>query len=614
MTRILANMQSHSRFRQVPVMKSQLKQFALLSVALAACGALLPTPTFAVDPAVLEAQQRRIEVVQQVSPSVVAIFARGGQGGGSGVLISPDGYVLTNFHVTRGAGTFMKCGLSDGVLYDAVIVGIDPTGDVAMVKLLGRDDFPYATLGDSDKCRPGEWAYAMGNPFLLATDFQTTVTYGIISGVHRYQYPAGKNFLEYGDCIQIDTSINPGNSGGPLFNDQGELIGINGRGSFEKRGRVNSGAGYAISINQIKHFMGHLRSGRIVDHATLGATVVTREDGAVIVGNILENAEAYRRGLRIDDEIVSFAGRSIRSVNQYKNVLSIYPKGWVLPVVYRRDGDKHTIAPRLRALHHKSDFQTKKKPPVRRPPPKKPDDKQPKGKKTPDGKPPGNHPAPKAAGPPEKFKHMFIEKEGFANFYFNKLELDRTLDGLKSWGDFSQADGKWILTGTNALGSDFEFILTEQRLALAMNDKIELQVLDGKELVPEPAGGLLIAMHHLKLLITGRQHELTEFLYLGSEPLDGEGRLVDVVVGKLDVAQTRWYFDRQDGRLLGLDTQLGDDVDECELRFSQPGTFDGRKLPGTISIRHAEKDFATLKLQKAVFTKRPAKETRPKAG
>ena len=92
-------------------------------------------------------------------------------------------------------------------------------------KMLGRDDFPFAELGDSDTVQPGDWAYAMGNPFLLATDFTPTVTFGMISGVHRYQYPAG-TFLEYTDCIQIDTSINPGNSGGPLYNMKGELIGI----------------------------------------------------------------------------------------------------------------------------------------------------------------------------------------------------------------------------------------------------------------------------------------------------------------------------------------------------------------------------------------------------
>ena len=123
--------------------------------------------------------------------------------------------------------------MNDGVLYDAVIVGIDPTGDVALIKLFGRDDFPAAELGDSDQVRAGDWALVIGNPFLLATDFKPTVSYGLISGVHRYQYPAG-TLLEYADCLQTDAAINPGNSGGPLFDAAGALIGINGRGSFEK--------------------------------------------------------------------------------------------------------------------------------------------------------------------------------------------------------------------------------------------------------------------------------------------------------------------------------------------------------------------------------------------
>ena len=228
-----------------------------------------------VDPRVLAEEKKRIAVVEKVRPAVVAIFGPGGQGGGSGVLISKDGYCLTNFHVVGGSGPTMKCGLPDCILYDAVLVGLDKVGDVALIKLLPQKEgkeFPFAPLGDSDKTQAGDWSLAMGNPFLLATDFTPTVTFGLVSGVHRYQYPEGKGLLEYTDCIQMDTSINPGNSGGPLFNMDGELIGINGRGSFDKRGRVNSGVGYAISINQIKNFMGHLRAGIDADHATLGAT------------------------------------------------------------------------------------------------------------------------------------------------------------------------------------------------------------------------------------------------------------------------------------------------------------------------------------------------------
>src|SRR5207253_9612163 len=183
----------------------------------------------------------RIETNGKVQPAVVAVFGADMNGGGSGVLIDPDGYALTNFHVVSD-NKALRCGLADGVLYDAVVVGLDKVGDVALIKLLPKEKvkgpdgqeadkpFPFVKLGDSDKVQPGDWSLAMGNPFLLAHDFTPTVTFGLVSGTHRYQEPSGL-LLEYTDCIQIDTSINPGNSGGPLFNMAGELIGINGRGS-----------------------------------------------------------------------------------------------------------------------------------------------------------------------------------------------------------------------------------------------------------------------------------------------------------------------------------------------------------------------------------------------
>jgi len=575
-----------------------------LTAVTAICSLILfCSVTRAVDPAVLKEQNRRIAVINKVAPSVVAIFSPGGRGGGSGVLIDPAGYALTNFHVVRGAGTFMKCGLNNGKLYDAVVVGIDPTGDVALVKLLGRNDFPIAKLGDSDLLQPGDWTYAMGNPFLLANDFRPTVTYGIVSGTHRYQFPAG-TFLEYTDCIQIDTSINPGNSGGPLFNEDGELVGINGRGSFEKRGRVNSGAGYAISINQIKHFMGHLHSGRVVDHGTLGATVSTESDGSVLVGNILEESSAYRRGLRIDDEIVSFAGRPIRSVNQFKNILGIYPKGWKLPLVYRADSQKYEIMVRLRGLHRKSELT-----PGRRPSPKpKP--------KTPDGKPkkPKGKPVPvrrrrPTAKPPEKYKHMYVKKTGFANYYFNQLEQKRTLRGLKNLGDFSKVTGRWILTGkTRKAGLPLSFILTNDQLALQIGNLPIVQNLGPDSVLrsdPPGSGGLLIAMHHLRLLLASGGRMFTEFYYLGTEPLDGTGPLVDVMTSTLTGVETHWYFNRQDGALLGFDTWLDPDADECVVRIQKFGEFDGRKLPTRMLVRHANQDYAILDIQSAKLSAGP---------
>lgn len=176
-------------------------------------------PIHAADPAVDSEDRERVKTVARISPAVVAVVT----GGGSGVLISEDGYALTNYHVVGGQGPALRCGLPDGNLYDAVVVGLDRIGDVALIKLLPREPgakFPHAVMGDSDTVKVGDWSLALGNPFLLATDFTPTVTFGLVSGIHRYQYPE-RGMFEYTDCIQSDTSINPGNSGGPLFNTKG---------------------------------------------------------------------------------------------------------------------------------------------------------------------------------------------------------------------------------------------------------------------------------------------------------------------------------------------------------------------------------------------------------
>ncbi len=546
----------------------------------------------AAEPDVLKAQQARIEIVQKAAPTVVAIFSADGNGGGSGVLISADGYALSNFHVTSACGDFMKCGLNDGKLYDAVIVGIDPTGDVAVLKLLGRDDFPHATLGDSDALAVGDWTYAMGNPFLLATDFQPTVTAGIVSGLHRYQYPAG-TLLEYTDCIQVDTSINPGNSGGPLFNAAGELVGINGRISVEKRGRVNVGAGYAISINQIKHFLDHLKGGHVVDHATLGATVRTGADRIVLIDTILEQSDAYRRGLREDDELVSFAGRPIGSVNQYKNILGIYPKGWSLPLVYRRDGKKQEIVVELRALHRASEL---KQPAT----PKTPPRPQPKGKKkAPDG-PDGESPA-TAKLPEEKlpdaYKKLFVKKAGYANYYFNQQEQQRVLRGLDSLQSWRASTGRWKLTGKTAANEVFLLTMTDTKLGLLLPNRPGLQSLEnGADYLDEPpgSGGLLAALQQLKLLLTKGPEVFTEFSYVGSQPLDGRGASVDVLLTRKGGVETLWYFRKADATFVGFDSSLGTDVDACEIRFLQFGDFTGKKFPSRFTIRHGDAEFATF--------------------
>ncbi len=396
-----------------------------------------------VDPQVLKAQQQRADVLAKARASTVAIFAKGGRGGGSGVVISPDGFALTNFHVTNGSGAGMKVGMADGKIYDAVIVGIDPTGDVALIKLLGRDDFPPAVIANSDDVRVGDWVYAIGNPFLLATDFMPTVTYGIVSGVRRYQYPAG-TILEYTDCIQTDASINPGNSGGPLFNSDGELIGINGRGSFEKRGRVNVGVGYAISINQTQNFLGYLKSGRIVDHATLGATVGTDDQDNVIVRNVLQRSDAYRRGIRYGDKITHFGGRPIRTANGFKNVLGIFPKGWKVPMTFVRGRDFFDVNVRLMGVHAEGELAAKAKgrPVEPGPKPEKPgepdedgdneegDDEEGDDKDKP--KLPPGHPGTKQAPLPKIVKDSYEARAGYMNYYFNRIAQERLWKGVSA--------------------------------------------------------------------------------------------------------------------------------------------------------------------------------------
>ncbi len=541
-----------------------------------------------VAPQVLEAQAARIATVNKAMPAVVAIFDNEGQGGGSGVLIQPDGLAVTNFHVVEGMMPFMKCGLSDGKLYEAVVLGIDPTGDLALIQLQGRTDFPVAEIGDSDAVQMGDWCIAMGNPFLLATDYQPTVTYGVVAGTHRYQYPAG-TFLEYTDCLQVDASINPGNSGGPLFNNQGQLIGINGRISVEKRGRVNIGAGYAISINQVMHFKDHLLSGRIVDHATLGATVTTDSEGRVIIAQILEQSEAFRRGLRSGDELVEFAGRPIRSVNQFKNVLGIYPAGWKLPLTYRREGEQKSIIVRLRTLHRRSELVGESEEQPEAPPKPK--------LKLPDL--PFEIPG-LSKKPP--YAHLYEEKAGFGNYYFNKLATDRAIESMLPWGSFGAVAGPWTLNMKGPRGEPVLVKLTDATVAVKIGETPYLQELSEPYLDKPPgSGGLLIAFDHLRRMLIAPQKHFSEFYYVGSEPLDGTGPKVDVYVALHSTAISRWYFQREPMALVGWDTAVEEDADECEIRFTELADFSGRKLPKRMTIRRADTLLGEFEVEAATL-------------
>jgi S1-C subfamily serine protease len=573
------------------------------------------------DKRVLKMEEERIKVIKEVQPSVVAVLT----GGGSGVLISEDGYALTNFHVTEAArGPVMKCGLPDGVVYDAVLVGLDKVGDIALIKLLPKkpgEKFRYAKMGDSDKVQAGDWSLAMGNPFLLANDFTPTVTYGLVSGVHRYQYPAG-TLLEYTDCIQIDTSINPGNSGGPLFNMQGELIGINGRGSFEKRGRVNSGVGYAISINQIKNFLPQLKAGMDTDHASPGFRLETDDEEGGLVKLIVKQiipSDAMRRGVDVDDQVIVFAGQRLRSVNQFKNILGLYPKGWRLPVVYRRVNEKKQVETH-ETLIRLMGVQRQELPQPGQPQPG-----------------PGPRPAPGPGRPPiqnSPASKFFEAKNGFANYYFNKHEQERLLKAFHKLGDFSKSTGDWgirttgtLYAGVGARGKRVvaDFTIRSKGARDGQNDLIQA-IVDGLDYSLEPlndeekaatrrdppeSGGLLMALYlYRQLLVHGAKGFVTSLSHGGVEPFypprenqtkpDYMKQRVDAEVIRTRHAGVdgKWYFsmknDETAGQLLGFEIWLDRDEDPCEVYLSDYKDVDGGKLPHRLDIRFGDKNYASL--------------------
>ena len=302
-------------------------------IIVAALAAAIPTAS-AGDRAdeALEAVRRieaqRVELAEKLAPAVCAVFR--GQGGGSGVIITDDGLVVSNFHVT-GLDAEMRIGLNDNKIHPAAVLGIDPSGDLSLLRLKEKRKWAHAPLGDSDALRQGDWVYAMGNPFLLATDFTPTITLGVVSGIHRYQPGSIRGQLLYPDCIQTDASINPGNSGGPLFNFRGEVVGINGRVSLRERGRVNIGVGYAISSNQIKQCLPELRAGLIVKHGTLNATVRDIEDpewpGGIRVtfDQMLNPGCGYEAGIRLGDALVSFQGERVTESNDFLRRISVLP-------------------------------------------------------------------------------------------------------------------------------------------------------------------------------------------------------------------------------------------------------------------------------------------------
>jgi serine protease Do len=262
---------------------------------------------------------------------------------GSGFVLSPDGYVVTNEHVVEGAGT-LKVRLADEREYEAKIVGADSKLDVALLKLQGAKNLPSVVVGDSDGLRVGDWVVAIGNPFGLGH----TVTAGIVSAKDRI-IGAGP----YDDFIQTDASINPGNSGGPLFNLRGEVIGINT--AIHTGGR---GIGFAIPVNLAKPVLRQLKAtgkairgwlGVGVQHVTdeLARQFRLAKPMGALVTQVYEDSPAAEVGLRPGDIIVEFKGRPISRSELLPRFVAGTPPGELAVITYVREGKRHKVTVRV---------------------------------------------------------------------------------------------------------------------------------------------------------------------------------------------------------------------------------------------------------------------------
>jgi S1-C subfamily serine protease len=275
-------------------------------------------------------EKKLVSLIKRIRPAVIAI------GGGSGVIISEDGWVLTNHHVAGDESKTWTIRLPGGRFYDARITGKDVIGDITLLKIDSKDKLPFLPLANSDAVTVGEWALAMGNPWGYAgPKNMPTVSLGVVSAIHRYQGA-------YGDAIQTDAPINPGNSGGPLINFKGEVIGINGRIAFRFGKRSNTGVGFAIPANQIKNFLPKLKAagGKRVDHGEVAGLVLDKKPkelkGGAKVLSINSEADPESPGLKENDLIIEVEGHVVAHVWRFLGLLSTYPAGYKLKLKVAR--------------------------------------------------------------------------------------------------------------------------------------------------------------------------------------------------------------------------------------------------------------------------------------
>lgn len=265
---------------------------------------------------------------------------------GSGVIVSPDGYILTNNHVVDGAQK-LTVRVGKDKKYTAKLIGRDPNTDVAVVKIDAKD-LPVASLGNSNDVHVGQWVIAVGNPFEL----MHTVTAGIISAKGR----SSVNLADYEDFIQTDASINPGNSGGALADLDGNVVGINTAIYSPSGGNV--GIGFAIPINMAKHVMDELiRHGKVtrgflglvpqdVDESLQKAMNLPSTNGA-LVGDVNKDGPADKAGLKRGDVIMTVDGKEITSSLELRNRIADSEPGSTVTLGIIRDGKQKDVSVKL---------------------------------------------------------------------------------------------------------------------------------------------------------------------------------------------------------------------------------------------------------------------------
>jgi putative serine protease PepD len=286
-------------------------------------------------------------VAKAVQQSVVAIQVSTGNGGGaqgSGVIIDDAGHIVTNNHVVAGADGKVQVTLTDGRLFEATIVGTDPTTDLAVIKLTNApDDLKAAALGDSSKVIVGEPVMAVGNPLGLAN----TVTTGIVSAVDRPVSTSGEGASEatVTNAIQIDAAVNPGNSGGPLFDAEGRVIGINSSIATLSSESGSIGLGFAIPVDLVKNIATQLIEDGTAEHAFLGVSLsdgtatadgVTRR-GAV-VEQVTDGSPAAKADLKAKDTIVAIDGDAVGGAESLTAYVRALPSGTDVTLTVVRDG------------------------------------------------------------------------------------------------------------------------------------------------------------------------------------------------------------------------------------------------------------------------------------